>query len=358
MRTLRRLLAVLTAVAMMLTCVPLCASSQENVLYFGDADLNGTLSASDVREVLLYTIGKRSLSPEGRAAADCNEDFALDTADAREILEASLYEQALTVCPTLSASDRALMQADDYSGEAYIVLNGNQPLFTDRQKTRQSAYEEYAVQDSFDRCGAAYAALCRALMPTEERESISSVTPTGWHNRSYDCVPGGWVYNRAHLIGFQLAGEQANAQNLITGTRYLNASGMLPFENAIAAYIEQTDHHVLYRVTPRFSDDDLLCEGVEIEAWSVEDGGEGICLHVFCYNVQPGVIFDYQTGENRAASDAPTPILYILNTASKKFHLATCGNAASIAAGNRAEFEGHRDELIEQGYTPCGNCDP
>ncbi|MBQ4616869.1 MAG: DNA/RNA non-specific endonuclease [Clostridia bacterium] len=330
-------------------------------MWFGDVDQSGALSASDVREVLLYTIGKRSLSPEERAAADCNEDFALDTADARSILELSLYEHALRVCPTLSASDRALMQADDYNGEAYIVLNGNQPLFTDKQKTRQTAYEEYAVQDSFDRCGAAYAALCRALMPTEERESISSVIPTGWHNRSYDCVPGGWVYNRAHLIGFQLAGEQANTQNLITGTRYLNASGMLPFENAIAAYIEQTDHHVLYRVTPRFSDDDLLCEGVEIEAWSVEDGGEGICLHVFCYNVQPGVIFDYQTGENRAEGDAPSepsPILYILNTASKKFHLATCGNAASIAAENRAEFEGHREELIEQGYTPCGNCDP
>ncbi len=355
MKWIRRLTALLVAFAVMLLCVPVGVSGTESTLWFGDVDQSGAVSTADVRELLLYAVGQRPLTPEARAVADYNEDFAADTSDARAMLAAMLFGAELKACPSLAADDRALMNAAVYRGDAYTVLCDNQPLFTARQKTRQTAHEEYAVMDTLGRCGAAYSNLCITLMPTEDRGSIGSVTPTGWHNNSYDCVPGGWVYNRSHIIGFQLAGEQANKQNLITGTRYLNASGMLPFENAIAAYIKETDHHVLYRVTPRFAGDNLLCEGVEIEAWSVEDNGEGICLHVFCYNVQPGVVFDYATGKNHAEDEAPS-VLYILNTASKKFHLPDCGSAASIAQQNRAEFEGDREELIAQGYTPCGNC--
>ncbi len=357
MRMLRAVLASLVAAIVLFAGIPVGVYAAETTAWFGDVDQSGSLSTTDVRELLLYTVGQQSLTPEARAVADYNEDFAADTSDARAILLAMLHGAQPETCPVLAADERALLNAGKYSGEAYVVLCDNQPLFTETQKTRMIDYEEYALADDLGRCGAAYANLSVALMPTEERESIGSVTPTGWHNNSYDCVPGGWVYNRSHIVGFQLAGEQANKRNLITGTRYLNTSGMLPFENEIAAYVKATDCHVLYRVTPRFTGNNLLCDGVEIEAWSVEDNGEGICLHVFCYNVQPGVVFNYATGENHAEDDTPMPaVTYILNTSSKKFHLTTCGIAASIIEQNRAEYDGNREELIAQGYTPCGNC--
>ncbi len=194
-----------------------------------------------------------------------------------------------------------------YSGEAYAAINGNTPYFTDAEKTaaRQS-YETYAELDALGRCGVCVASVGKDLMPTEPRGSISSVKPTGWpakvEDAKYDFVDGKYLYNRCHLIGFQLTGENANRQNLITGTRYLNVTGMLPFENMVADYVKETGNHVLYRVTPVFGGNNLVAFGVLMEAWSVEDGGDGVCFCVFCYNVQPGVVIDYINGNSRLAN--------------------------------------------------------
>ena len=190
-----------------------------------------------------------------------------------------------------------------YSGEFYVVLNDNQPDFDEEDMTTV-AFEYYSDLDALGRCGVAYANLCQELMPTEKRESISSVKPSGWVQGKYDFVDGQSLYNRCHLIGFQLAGENANELNLITGTRSMNVQGMLPFENLVADYIDETDNHVLYRVTPVYDGTDLVAQGVQMEAWSVEDEGDGICFNVFCYNVEPGVEIDYATGENWLAEDA------------------------------------------------------
>lgn len=185
----------------------------------------------------------------------------------------------------------------EYSGDPYVVLNNNLPDFTEEDKTTAS-FEIYGELDSLGRCTTAYANVGYDLMPTEKRGNISSIKPTGWHSVQYDHVDGKSLYNRCHLIGFQLTGENANKKNLITGTRYLNVEGMLPFENMIADYVKETNNHVLYRVTPVFQEDYLVADGVQMEAWSVEDDGEGICFHVFAYNVQPGVSIDYATGES------------------------------------------------------------
>lgn len=263
--------------------------------------------------------------------------------------------------------------AKNYKGSPYIVVNGNTPYFSDDEKKITKAFELYSDLDSLGRVGVAYANICKELMPTEDRESLSSVTPSGWHNKKYDFVDANWVYNRAHIIGFQLAGEQANALNLMTGTRYFNVKGMLPFENMVADYVRETKNHVLYRVTPIFVGNNLLAEGVLMEAWSVEDNGEGVCFNVFCYNVEPGVEFDYATGENWESGD--TPIVnentstntntntneaktYILNTKTLKFHLETCSGVKTMSAKNKREFTGYRQDLIDDGYEPCGLCHP
>lgn len=194
-----------------------------------------------------------------------------------------------------------LTDIPDYDGtSAYAVIDRNQPSFTEADYTT-SAYEYYSELDSLGRCGYTEACVGIELMPTEERESISSVKPTGWIQNKYDFVDGQSLYNRCHLIGFQLTGENANEKNLITGTRYMNVQGMLPFENQVADYVATTGNHVLYRVTPAFVDDELVARGVEMEAYSVEDDGAGVCFHVYCYNVQPGVEIDYATGGNWAA---------------------------------------------------------
>lgn len=194
----------------------------------------------------------------------------------------------------------SLEDIPEYSGEAYVAVNGNRPFFTDGDYTTTS-YETYSPLDGLGRCGAAEANVGQDLMPTEARGNISSVKPTGWHSSKYDFVDGKSLYNRCHLIGYQLTAENANKQNLITGTRYLNVIGMLPFENMVADYVHETNNHVLYRVTPIFDGSDLVARGVLMEAWSVEDGGEGVCFNVYCYNVQPGVEIDYATGDNWAA---------------------------------------------------------
>lgn len=257
-----------------------------------------------------------------------------------------------------------------YSGEPYTELNGNIPYFTDREKT-EDVFEHYSDLDTLGRCGAAYANICKELMPTEKRGEIGMIKPTGWHTVRYDdIISDKYLYNRCHLIGFQLAGENANEKNLVTGTRYMNVDGMLPFENMIADYVKETDNHVLYRVTPIFVGDDLVCRGVEMEAYSVEDNGEGTSFHVFVYNIQPGIEIDYATGDSWAANSMADIVddteehaqyattLYVINAKTRKFHFPDCDSVGKISKQNKKERETDRAELIAEGYTPCGSCKP
>ena len=263
----------------------------------------------------------------------------------------------------------SLEQVPSYSGEAYVEVNGNIPFFTDDEITNHS-FEWYRPLDSLGRCSVAFACVGKNLMPTEERGSIGQVKPSGWHIAKYDCVDGKYLYNRCHLIGYQLTAENANERNLITGTRYLNIEGMLPFENFIADYVQHTNNHVLYRVTPIFEKENLLCSGVLMEGYSVEDKGAGICFCVYAYNVQPGVQINYVTGESSLAAeiaadpadqtpiDTETEPTYILNTNTHKFHRPDCSSVDDIKSVNREKYSGSRKALIEQGYKPCKRCLP
>ena len=266
-----------------------------------------------------------------------------------------------------------------YSGSPYVAVNGNEPYFKSSEITDES-YEEYATLDGRGRCGTAEACVGQDLMPTAKRGSIGDVKPTGWHTIRYDCVSGKYLYNRCHLIGYQLTGENANPRNLITGTRALNIDGMLPFENMVADYVQETGNHVMYRVTPIFSGSNALADGVLMEGWSVEDDGYGVCFCVFAYNAQPGVGIDYATGdswsnepesepepehhEDKKPEPKPKPhkpdsdAKYILNTSSKKFHLPECSSVDNMSEKNKKEYNGSRQDLIDQDYEPCKRCNP
>lgn len=206
----------------------------------------------------------------------------------------------LMIMPASAAQKEKITLANlqAYSGDAYVELNDNVPDFGKSELT-EKAFERYSELDDLGRCGAAFANVCTDTMPTEERGSIGMVKPSGWQTVKYDNVDGKYLYNRCHLIGYQLTGENANKENLITGTRYLNVEGMLPFENKVAEYVKDTDNHVLYRVTPIFKGDNLLASGVQMEAYSVEDKGKGICFNVYCYNVQPDITIDYSDGSSK-----------------------------------------------------------
>lgn len=272
----------------------------------------------------------------------------------------------------------------DYTRYAYVEINGGDPFFKDSEITDES-FESYSTPDTLGRCGVAFACIGIDLMPTEERGDIANVTPTGWeyngvsNNNTYDFIEGDYVYNRCHLIGFQLAGENDNPNNLITGTRYMNIEGMLPFENMVDDYVEKTENHVMYRVTPIYEGVDLVARGVLMEALSVEDNGRGVKFCIFAYNVQPGVIIDYFTGINVASGeeipeisppvgDSANPDIsggennelcdYILNKNSKKFHIPGKSCAEKISEENRLEYSGTREDLINSGYAPCGICKP
>ena len=248
----------------------------------------------------------------------------------------------------------------DYAGEAYYVLNGNVPFFMEEEITTR-AFEEFSELDDLGRCGVVMACVGEELMPTEARESISHVKPSGWINVPYEFVDGEMLYNRCHLIGFQLTGENDNERNLITGTRYLNVQGMLPFENMVADYVKETGNHVLYRVTPLFEEEELVARGVQMEAWSVEDEGDGICFNVYAYNVQPGVKIDYATGESELDENALSQgeqENFVLNVSSKKFHRPECSGAKDMKAENRQDYTGTRQLLTAQGFQPCGQCKP
>ena len=322
---------------------------------------------------------------ESLDSASCKGDTVPSQSDAPS---ASQGQQTESSAPTeiTTASSFSLSDVPAYSGKAYISVNGNVPYFTAAELTTTS-FETYSDLDTLGRCGVTYACIGQDLMPTKERGSIGMVKPTGWHTVRYDdLVDGKYLYNRCHLIGYQLTGENANTQNLITGTRYLNIEGMLPFENMVADYIQETDNHVLYRVTPIFEGNNLLANGVLMEGYSVEDKGAGVSYCVFAYNVQPGIEIDYATGESKLADGAqqeeqktatvtPTPSPepekqepvngseasqadYILNTNTKKFHYPTCSSVNDMKEKNRQEFFGTRDETIALGYSPCGRCKP
>ena len=185
----------------------------------------------------------------------------------------------------------------EFDNEPYVIINNNKPDFSEKDLTTK-AFEKYSELDVLGRCGVAYANICKDLMPTEARGEIGMIKPSGWQYAKYDFVDGKYLYNRCHLIGFQLAGENANEKNLITGTRYLNVQGMLPFENEVAEKVKKKNIHVLYRVTPIFKDKNLIASGVQMEAMSVEDKGKSVCFNVYVYNNQPGVEIDYTTGKS------------------------------------------------------------
>lgn len=268
-----------------------------------------------------------------------------------------------------SVSAQTDMASFAYDGKPYVVINDNDPDFTDADMTTTS-FERYGELDGLGRCTTAFANIGKDLMPAEKRGPIGEVKPTGWQTAKYDNVDGKYLYNRCHLIGYQLTGENANEKNLITGTRYLNVDGMLPFENMVADYIKETNNHVLYRVTPVFSGDNLVASGVQMEAESVEDNGDGILFNVYCFNAQTGIAIDYATGDSHKddsivadASKSTTAAeanvqTYVLNTNTKKFHKESCNSAKSMDASNKKIYTGSRQEIIDMGYEACGVCKP
>lgn len=300
----------------------------------------------------------------------------------QEKTSANAQQETVPVSGT-QQSDISMETIPEYDGEPYVVIDDNEPNFTE-EELQPEAYETYGTLDALGRCSTAEASIGEGLMPTEKRGAIGQVKPTGWHTVKYDMVEGKYLYNRCHLIGYQLTAENANEKNLITGTRYMNTEGMLPFENMVADYIKETGNHVMYRVTPVFEGENLVASGVQMEAESVEDQGADLSFNVYVYNVQPGVEIDYKTGESWEANellpasknsdkagnavsgtasdkDSSDPVseqTYILNTSSKKFHKESCSGVKSMKEKNKKVYTGKREEVIEQGYAPCGNCHP
>lgn len=269
----------------------------------------------------------------------------------------------LTSCsstiPTPSFSLSEVPAFDDFS--PYVVIDENQPSF--EIPSEITCYKKFSKLDMLGRCGAAEAMLGTELMPTEERDSIGQIKPSGWQTVKYDIVEGKYLYNRCHLIGFQLCGENANKNNLITGTRFMNNEGMLPFENMIANYLEQTKNHVLYRVTPIYYESNLVASGVHMEALSVEDGGKGVCFNVYVYNEQPGITINHKNGDSHETQKQQNTVTpqseksYILNTKSKKIHYSTCSEAKEIQSHNRVEYTDDVQKLLKKGYTFCKICE-
>ncbi|WP_241158236.1 DNA/RNA non-specific endonuclease [Adlercreutzia sp. ZJ138] len=305
----------------------------------------------------------------------------------------SVEVSAAEAGPLLSVEGFDMATVPQYEGELTVELNGGAPYFDDTDAPE--GLEAFSPLDELGRCDTAVAVVGKETMPTEERGSIQEVRPSGWHSEQYDWVDGESLYNRSHLIAYQLTGQNANELNLITGTRSMNSQGMLPYEESIADYVRTTGNHVLYRVTPVFEGDNLVASGVLMEARSVEDDGWGLEFCVWCYNVEPGVAIDYKTGdswpdntsnfaavsangedennENAAAhgstqgalqTGAPEAVAdisqcsYVLNTSTNRFHLPNCSSVVDIKESNRKAFSGTREEVVALGYEPCGTCKP
>ena len=302
---------------------------------------------------------------------DCSVDEAKEKVQTTESIVSTIA----------STKKKTTFTIPKYAGKPYAIINKNVPSFK-KTELKKTSYETYAKLDKLGRCGVARANIGRDIMPKEKRGAIGSVKPTGWHTVKYDIVDGKYLYNRCHLIGYQLTGENANKRNLITGTRYMNVDGMLPFEDMVADFVKETGKHVLYQVKPIFEENNLLVTGVHMEAKSVEDNGKGISFNVFIFNVQPGIKINYANGDSclqngktnnskgNKATKAPTkkPVkkdktsskknTYILNTNTKKFHKPSCSSTKTISAANKKKYVGYRKDLINKGYSPCKRCNP
>lgn len=324
------------------------------------------------RIVALFTIvlslGISACSTENISTSGANiESSVYDSSNLSETTEISWDE----IESNENTEEYDRLGSIEYPSSPYVEVNSNVPTFTDTEITTES-YEYYSDLDELGRCGVAHACIGLDIMPTEDRGAIGQVKPSGWQTVKYDCISGKYLYNRCHLIGFQLAGENANERNLITGTRYLNIDGMLPFENMVADYVKETGNHVMYRVTPDFEGDNLVASGVQIEAQSVED--DAISFNIYAYNIQPGVVIDYETGNSRLDSQGMEVSIqeepreytdeergtedYIININTMKFHNPDCSSIKNTKDANKESFNGPRQWLIENGYEPCGKCKP
>lgn len=305
------------------------------------------------------------------------EDISLEETTSSVIESFSLEDT--TEYSKLSQVNFDFSNIPKYQDNPYVTVNNNVPFFDSSDLTATS-FAEYKILDDLGRCGVTYACIGKDIMPAQERGSIGNIKPSGWHTVKYDNIDGKYLYNRCHLIGYQLTGENDNPYNLITGTRALNIDGMLPFENMTADYVKETNNHVLYRVTPIFENDNLLADGVLMEGYSVEDNGAGICFCVYAYNAQPGIDIDYSDGNSKLSDIVKTYVsgetqnseqtshpvsaenkknlTYILNTNTDKFHYPACSSVKQMAEKNKREYSGTRDEVINQGFSPCKRCNP
>ena len=334
----------------------------------------------------------RTFADDGTSAAAANDGTAAQTLPSASMVSGTDFLAALD----------AYVAANPMADEGdYVEIDGNVPSFTVDDATTD-AFQSFSQLDWLGRCGTPYACLGPETLPTDVRGDISEIHPSGWVQNFYDFIEGESLYNRSHLIAHCLSGQDANEQNLITGTRHFNADVMEPIEAMVLDYIERTGNHVLYRVTPVFEGDELVARGVQMEALSMEDGGQGVSLNVFLRNIQPGVAIDYATGNNWAdetatagswsapastsspstsatagaaplapisaaattsqADDAstgtPATVTYVVNKNTGKFHYPSCSSVPKIKAKNRMDSNQTRDELIAQGYVPCKNCNP
>ena len=338
-------------------------------------------------QTITITASPTPASPDGMASPSTAADVPSNTTEAPTVPMPVQTANDQTPEPAEPLQTPATDPAEDvsaaafryedvppFSGAAYAAVNGNVPFFEPSQITNVGT-ERYSRFDSLGRCGPAWASVGLELMPQTDRGDISSVTPSGWNQAKVD---GEWLYNRCHLIGYQLTAEDARPQNLITGTRYLNIQGMLPFENMVADYVKETGNHVMYRATPVFVGDELVCRGVLLEGLSVEDEGDGICFCVFAYNVQPGLELNYADGSIIATSlpvgdgtiqvqptaelvpdqpAAPITASYVGNKNTRKFHVSSCSSVADMKESNKVPLAS-REEAIAEGYEPCKRCNP
>ena len=366
--------------------------------------INGPAAfAVTVVAVVIFTLALTQPSLSAGAFAD--EGTTLTAAAPSEEAAAQALPSASTVSGAdfLAALDAYVAANPTADAGDYVEIDNNTPSFTAEDATTD-AFQSFSQLDWLGRCGTAYACLGPETLPTDVRGDISEVHPSGWVQNFYDFIEGESLYNRSHLIAHSLSGQNANERNLITGTRHFNADVMEPIESMVLDYIEQTGNHVLYRVTPVFEGDELVARGVQIEALSMEDGGQGVSLNVYLRNIQPGVAIDYATGNNWAdeaatdsgwstgtgatggwdstaavagasalspisiaaasdqavtgSGDTPTTVTYVVNKNTGKFHYPSCPSVSKIKAKNRMDSDQTRDELIAQGYVPCKNCNP
>lgn len=342
--------------------------------------------------ILVYVAGEEG-SPEESTTVNVIESDVTETdpfeEDTTVLEETTLFEKT-TQAQTIStqnhnvkvkykSSKLKLKDIPKYKvvKAPFIRVNGNKPTFT-KKEIKKKSYQKFSKLDSLGRCGVAIASIGRDIMPKSKRTSISSVYPSGWHTYRYASVAGRYLYNRCHLIGHQLTGQNANAKNLITGTRYLNVDGMLPFEDEVAECVKFSNKHVMYRVTPLYKGKNLVASGVQMEAYSVEDKGKSCSFNVYCYNVQPGIKINYKTGTSKGSgkiSGGKTSNgkkykkkysnkkvkksgKYVISKNTRKFHYASCTYVKRIKNSNRQFFNGSRKTLINQGYSPCKSCRP